>query len=1829
MGTQTERASTQTVDMPHTLNQPWTPVQEPWTRASQEPWTRPSEGHPDEKGLSAEVKSSSPEEARAWARSGIHLQGPTEWLSRAEKARRAEQSGRHLEIARATRANVSAHSRSAVDADWRDGSAKLGYDSQQVANQPQAQVDDVKHSIQYGMHGKGGEAAGMQQLTSGYHPQSFPSANPNGSISDYDLSTPPGEYLRPENLEKNNAASLARRRAKPWWDFLPSFPPIVAGSDDRQHLDPKAATGRATLGLTTLAPATQGLPMHLTASGFIGYLHGMFPNVSIDINDVIEIESPDDGSRAQIPLGQVIIMSPMEDMAHYPQRYPVALVDALERYRRRTPADIRIAAAHANEPNIITRNFFPTHLAGDEYEKWLKSIWGAELGKSPIIAVSQADAQNPKASWVEDLPLGRALEMGERFQLIPKSSYSKGLIEAISAYRSSTDAGRSESRQKYEQSIAEAEARLKRFQEMQEKLQNTTVALARQEAEGWSRNQSWAINLGVNNVDQVDAYTFLSNLDSHALSGTFSLERSKATISQSRMMKIIDPLATRERESFMSGFRERLAEMDKIDLDEHLDSRRQRFEDRMISRHGATALNADLVLDRDLEARLAQSGVDAGPDTRANMTVHTTAWGNEDWIRTMHVNLTLRELHRGQWRKTALSQLGLGYHLVAPIAHWTPEVVSAELENGVELTSGQLAAISDHLDMTPVISNAVAFVGQPALRQAMERDRTRQYVRACDKLIFDIEHGQIESFPQDPAFKSTLRILRNVRNGQSEYMFSLVSKSRAGSLPVNGVVAVQLGDERWNALFLDGTYMIVTTDELSQLGKGVMHASPRLRGLLSKHIDLKQRIEATIPRSVFSDYMDAYERRSGDGYMYGHVSFDRFSGYSKRSRKLANLVRRSWTRLCREFPDAVREAGLHEQDIFKDRAAFKRASKVFSQQYPDENIDVRMTIEKIPATNTSLAELVHKQTPYDVVRLKRDMDAKRFGANRLSQEQWHETVWFAVTTALSAGVGVGAGLTAQALHMSSKAAWLLGIAADLLAGGAMDYADFELETNEQEREGKATGILLGALMSLGFDLGAAGVKKLWKFAKSKGFTSTANGDIPTQQLARWLSVEMPEVIDQAIHWSSLGDSQRTDWVLGHVMETDAVQNLVLNAGDRVLVRSQIEAHVRASIEKSRGKTGSSSFVDEFVAGYAAANSIPPLQKSLSDTDLEKKYSILKQRYITDSKWKEEFEAGRNEFETIDIPGIDRSAPTPSATKMQRHFIDGEMLTTRQKGALSVYIDEASKREGLFGVRKKTEIILNDWDRVGKGKAIALPQDFLLPLMEAPSQGRCLPLVRAMTVALEHGNEANLALNLFEAAAKPHLPESKRLVSALHTLHDMQLGSASNKFHGEWGISEIVKKLKETQPSDIARGRYFEIDTMRHSMLVGAVKTNGVMSYIFFDPNFGLGKFPTPKALRKVLMQHLRRRRLAEFYSAFGDESNPKFRITELYPKDMKDLRIGTGPTIGELSKSDAPPVASPSVDFDDPVRWRRMQEAREKKLNKMTSRICKRSVGAKCDVDADVDADVDVDVDVEVEVEVEVKDNFNKNADLHIASMRRPESYIKDVRKKNKNMNRNKNKNKNKNDDKNDDRNRNKNKNNIGGNVAEENYEKLVAEFSDMLSKRNVKVLISLDGEMHYDKKTDEWSRQLGRNGIEFISDEKYFINDFFTKGNNGLLGPAAPTAEQIKDTVNLIKAKKKKYPGSLIAVHCGAGDGRSGMVKSAVAMEDLYNNRRRGVYQNDRKGAVDVMTKYEKYPEEYQPAYRLVDDGVKEIRKTHGHAVERSEDVEVLNEYAKLLISS
>lgn len=63
-------------------------------------------------------------------------------------------------------------------------------------------------------------------------------------------------------------------------------------------------------------------------------------------------------------------------------------------------------------------------------------------------------------------------------------------------------------------------------------------------------------------------------------------------------------------------------------------------------------------------------------------------------------------------------------------------------------------------------------------------------------------------------------------------------------------------------------------------------------------------------------------------------------------------------------------------------------------------------------------------------------------------------------------------------------------------------------------------------------------------------------------------------------------------------------------------------------------------------------------------------------------------------------------------------------------------------------------------------------------------------------------------------------------------------------------------------------------------------------------------------------------------------------------------------------------------------------------------------------------------------------------------------------------------------------------------------------------------------------------------------------------------------------------------------------------------------------LYIADKKSSQFLVhTKYGDQPEELQPAFKLVQDAVAKIRTSHRHAVERCEDVEVLNEYANLLM--
>ncbi len=151
-----------------------------------------------------------------------------------------------------------------------------------------------------------------------------------------------------------------------------------------------------------------------------------------------------------------------------------------------------------------------------------------------------------------------------------------------------------------------------------------------------------------------------------------------------------------------------------------------------------------------------------------------------------------------------------------------------------------------------------------------------------------------------------------------------------------------------------------------------------------------------------------------------------------------------------------------------------------------------------------------------------------------------------------------------------------------------------------------------------------------------------------------------------------------------------------------------------------------------------------------------------------------------------------------------------------------------------------------------------------------------------------------------------------------------------------------------------------------------------------------------------------------------------------------------------------------------------------------------------------------------------------------------------------------------------------------------------------------VDVLIGLD---LTSPNIDKYKSALDEVGIYYLVDKKNEIIDFFDKGK---LPP-----EQIHHTINtILELQNDNYN---VGIHCGAGDGRSGIIVAALGINELYSQG----YKNDfskafpLKGSVSHKVLSVDY---------FTQGVVNRIRETNPKAVERSEDVHSLYNYSKLL---
>lgn len=113
------------------------------------------------------------------------------------------------------------------------------------------------------------------------------------------------------------------------------------------------------------------------------------------------------------------------------------------------------------------------------------------------------------------------------------------------------------------------------------------------------------------------------------------------------------------------------------------------------------------------------------------------------------------------------------------------------------------------------------------------------------------------------------------------------------------------------------------------------------------------------------------------------------------------------------------------------------------------------------------------------------------------------------------------------------------------------------------------------------------------------------------------------------------------------------------------------------------------------------------------------------------------------------------------------------------------------------------------------------------------------------------------------------------------------------------------------------------------------------------------------------------------------------------------------------------------------------------------------------------------------------------------------------------------------------------------------------------------------------------------------------------------------PKIDNIDNIVNRILSVTDRATGNVL-VHCALGDGRSGMIKAAVLMKKSWRQGKLDVSAL----SADISIKPSVLKESEVLSYPVVKDSIDVIRQIHPKAVERADDIQVLNEYAEYLSS-
>lgn len=198
-------------------------------------------------------------------------------------------------------------------------------------------------------------------------------------------------------------------------------------------------------------------------------------------------------------------------------------------------------------------------------------------------------------------------------------------------------------------------------------------------------------------------------------------------------------------------------------------------------------------------------------------------------------------------------------------------------------------------------------------------------------------------------------------------------------------------------------------------------------------------------------------------------------------------------------------------------------------------------------------------------------------------------------------------------------------------------------------------------------------------------------------------------------------------------------------------------------------------------------------------------------------------------------------------------------------------------------KKRIEISLNnskifsDEVSAAGGTLTPMPQGFYLSQTDVLSEGECAVLANAMALAIENNKSGVLIGNFFTAIADLNNPRSIKFRQDLSRFQ----GVLENQVHGLQTPTQANHQTIIDVLANASSPKKLLIRDRGHVVLAGMGLQNNIKHWFYYDPNFGLVKFPTEDAMRKGLDSALSSGRSNVLMQPYGpDRALPQYKYAQ-------------------------------------------------------------------------------------------------------------------------------------------------------------------------------------------------------------------------------------------------------------------------------------------------------------------------------------------------------------